>query len=456
MAKITEKANKATLDVTDLFVLADSADLEGSEFKVKNIRADQLRLALGSDIFTGNRSVIIDSDAVEVPGKIYNTWSSADAYILTQNPTMSNQWNMLVYSEIDESNDILFRDFVHFKGMNNNAGIKDSGGGHSIVLHTNMPVDHDAMGYYNHGTMVDNMYINRPILNSTSDSTIRPVRFISSRMILENHRVDPFCKVYCEQCDMVSGDFLNNASVVGGTAGGTLICNGCNFYGGSYGGNKLADNDYTIIYNSTFEDRALYDTVLTFVGGHQDEGGLQFINCNFKFDGTNNNDKCVWLSGDGGFVFYESTLINVDFGTDNGTDRFIFMSMSTSILIVQGGNVEDRLGGDFNIHGAIVDINNNIEEVSTTSLTISLDHIGEHIRMTSDSPIIVTIPDNVSLPIGFICECEQAGNGIITYTAGGSVNILSKDSSVVSNGQYGSVSIKKVTGTNWLIVGDLG
>jgi len=100
---------------------------------------------------------------------------------------------------------------------------------------------------------------------------------------------------------------------------------------------------------------------------------------------------------------------------------------------------------------------NNIVTDSTTSRTFSLTDSNKHIRCTNGSAITLTVPLNatVPLPIGFMCEPEQAGAGTITYSPEGAAVLRSKDSNLSSNGQYGSSMIKKIGTDEWLIVGDL-
>ncbi len=99
----------------------------------------------------------------------------------------------------------------------------------------------------------------------------------------------------------------------------------------------------------------------------------------------------------------------------------------------------------------------NIITDSTTARTLALTDSTRHIEMTNSSSITVTIPLNATVPlhIGFQCEIEQANVGVITFAPEGATVLHSKDSSLSSNGQYGSVMLKKKDTDTWLITGDL-
>jgi len=58
--------------------------------------------------------VLVDLDATEVTGKVYNTWASADAYIQTQNPSATNLW--AIYIAGNNSEDIVAKSYVDIIG----------------------------------------------------------------------------------------------------------------------------------------------------------------------------------------------------------------------------------------------------------------------------------------------------------------------------------------------------
>ena len=64
---------------------------------------------------TGTRTVIVDPNLTAIPGKVYNTWAAADAYVATQVPAVATPWTIMIYGSNAEN--ITLRNYTRLRGI---------------------------------------------------------------------------------------------------------------------------------------------------------------------------------------------------------------------------------------------------------------------------------------------------------------------------------------------------
>lgn len=108
------------------------------------------------------------------------------------------------------------------------------------------------------------------------------------------------------------------------------------------------------------------------------------------------------------------------------------------------------------------DIYNSGSYVSTTinlevSKTLHINDRGKRILANSESPLLITVPTNTSVPypIGTEIQIIQYGTGEITIEPDVGVIIKSKDNKSIIDGQYTGVTLIKVAADTWLLIGGL-
>ena len=99
-----------------------------------------------------------------------------------------------------------------------------------------------------------------------------------------------------------------------------------------------------------------------------------------------------------------------------------------------------------------------IVTVSGTTHTISSVEAGSLIRCTSNSPITITVPKDVTddIPDGVYYDVSQVGTGQITFVAESGATITPADGlGLISRGQRSRIGIQKVAANTFDIFGDL-
>jgi hypothetical protein len=142
----------------------------------------------------------------------------------------------------------------------------------------------------------------------------------------------------------------------------------------------------------------------------------------------------------------------------NGTDALIINGTTQDITvtnnIIIGGTVDGR---DLTADGTKLDTLNKhmpIEsEASTTYVSVVAD-TGKWKRMTSGSPITVTINDSVFSAEDEI-TFEQAGAGTVTFAEGSGFNIRSRGGALSTAGQYAVASLKFISSSEAILIGDI-
>ena len=168
------------------------------------------------------------------------------------------------------------------------------------------------------------------------------------------------------------------------------------------------------------------------------------------------NTATEFLNGQGGWSNVDSPRLDNCLAPEDNTD--LNASIIAHGLLPKLSNVISEflngVGDWINIFTAVF---NNVVAETTTTRTLSLTDSNSHIRCTNAGTTIIVFPLNTSeaLPIGFGCEIEQASTGIVTFIGEGGATIVSKDHKISSNGQWGSVYVKKIAADEWRIVGDL-
>lgn len=93
----------------------------------------------------------------------------------------------------------------------------------------------------------------------------------------------------------------------------------------------------------------------------------------------------------------------------------------------------------------------------TASTSLALTNKGQLVLINSTSDITITIPTNanVAFPIGTIIEFIRYNTGKVIFSAASGVTLLSRDSYVNIDGQYGSAVLMKTDTNTWLLIGAL-
>lgn len=129
--------------------------------------------------------------------------------------------------------------------------------------------------------------------------------------------------------------------------------------------------------------------------------------------------------------------------------KFFFdpIALETS-LIMQGANNK--------VEAENFVVTNKINTQAGTTYTLALSDISKLIKLTNASPVAVTIPTNVliPIPIGSQIDLVQYGAGKVTFSGAG-VTINSKSSNKSIAAQYVGVSLYKINTDEWLLLGDL-
>lgn len=116
--------------------------------------------------------------------------------------------------------------------------------------------------------------------------------------------------------------------------------------------------------------------------------------------------------------------------------------------VIQGANSRRVTTGDVSNIGLALDT-----QTGTTYSTAAADR-GKWIRMNNASAITVTISD-ATHTAGDEITFEQAGAGVVTFAAGGSLTLNSRGSLLDTNGQYAVATVKFISASVAVLVGDL-
>ena len=94
----------------------------------------------------------------------------------------------------------------------------------------------------------------------------------------------------------------------------------------------------------------------------------------------------------------------------------------------------------------------------TTSRTLALDDSGEHLQVSSASPVTVTVPptSSVAFPVGTVIGVGRWGAGTVTVTAGAGVTVRTAAAAGTLRAQYSVATLHKVAADEWALSGDLG
>lgn len=90
--------------------------------------------------------------------------------------------------------------------------------------------------------------------------------------------------------------------------------------------------------------------------------------------------------------------------------------------------------------------------------TVSVNDIGNMTEFTSNSSILVTIPDDPTdsdFPIGSVIEYRQMGSGRIEFVATSPAVLVSTDGYRKTRTQYSGIMLEKRSTNSWILVGDI-
>ena len=155
-------------------------------------------------------------------------------------------------------------------------------------------------------------------------------------------------------------------------------------------------------------------------------------------------------------------------GIANTADLATKTYVNTAVSSAVGGVV-----GEFsNLAGTAIDWNSVDERfdveprlansgtvvTKTESFTLSPDDVGKTAILYSSNPMIVTLPENTSVPIpvGYSIDIIQTGIGSVTVSEGsGAVSINSKSNIKSLDGQYSKGTLVKIADNTWFFFGNL-
>ncbi|HEY7824253.1 MAG TPA: hypothetical protein VIG24_15530 [Acidimicrobiia bacterium] len=118
------------------------------------------------------------------------------------------------------------------------------------------------------------------------------------------------------------------------------------------------------------------------------------------------------------------------------------------VHIVEGANSRRTTTRNIAAIGAAIST-----QAGTTYATVAGDQ-GTWVRLTNASPVTVTISD-ATHAAGDEITFEQAGAGAVTFAAGGALVLNSRGSRLTTNGQYAVASVKFISASVAILVGDL-
>lgn len=122
-----------------------------------------------------------------------------------------------------------------------------------------------------------------------------------------------------------------------------------------------------------------------------------------------------------------------------------------SVHCVQSGNSRETNTQDIaDLYDQTLPFDN---EAGTTYTTIVGDNL-KYKRHTNAASIAITVADVVHAA-GDEITFEQAGAGVLTFSAGGSLVLSSRGALVSTNGQYAVCTIKFITTSLAVLFGDL-
>lgn len=102
----------------------------------------------------------------------------------------------------------------------------------------------------------------------------------------------------------------------------------------------------------------------------------------------------------------------------------------------------------------IAEIGASIITDATTARVLAIGDVGKWIRFTNAGAITCTINTGI-FSAGDEIAFEQAGGGVVTFTAGAGFTLNSAGSLVASNGQFTTQGIKFISATEATLFGNL-
>lgn len=98
-----------------------------------------------------------------------------------------------------------------------------------------------------------------------------------------------------------------------------------------------------------------------------------------------------------------------------------------------------------------------VNDVATTTYTLTATDNGTMIRTTSSSAVTITLPQDSTeaLAAGFQCAVQKGGTGDITFVVEGSDTLESADSITTITTQYAAASIVKQASGDWWLAGGI-
>lgn len=98
-----------------------------------------------------------------------------------------------------------------------------------------------------------------------------------------------------------------------------------------------------------------------------------------------------------------------------------------------------------------------VTTLTGTTLTLTAAHVGDLLILSNTSPITVTAPSPTSLGLvaGQIVHLAQGLSGPVSVTAGTGASVSNRYGSFVSSGQHATLELVALSGTAWLLRGEV-
>lgn len=146
-------------------------------------------------------------------------------------------------------------------------------------------------------------------------------------------------------------------------------------------------------------------------------------------------------------------------GSENATGAFGVVVPPTAAVVryrarVDAWDEEDEGNEDITL-ALTHDSEDNVKFIDDTAYTVKAADEGKTLYTLSGSATTITLPRNATeaLPIDFTVAIVQGGAGAVTVAVESGDSLRSLGDAVAISGQYGAASAKRVSSSEWLLVG---
>lgn len=132
--------------------------------------------------------------------------------------------------------------------------------------------------------------------------------------------------------------------------------------------------------------------------------------------------------------------INIELSQFEGSDSFLRTDYNNDML-----KIDKEVG---KLNGEVISLN--------SSITLDASHEYKYIRVTLDSALDITIPNDATFDFPLFTEIafrQTTENGVAKLVAGSGVILNSKEDKLTLDGKHASAAIKKVAPNEWDVAG---